>query len=258
MHPWPFITVAAQILPKSLGIVRQLSDYKYPTGPTLPASTTTLPPAALHGLPRLRDCGVIRPRLAMRIITTLGLLVVVLSSTLARAQELAREIRRSPDGRHFVGWFDHDAGAPFGMTRSVVFRSTSDSGADIFSFVGTSRFTDAAWNPASTRCVITNEVNWEKTFVWLVYEDKSDKWLSRKLDVLAPMEAAYRRAIGDKDLPGFRLHLDKIEWLSDTQARFLVWSNLNDPKLVSSGRYLVTIDTKVPEAAPTMIKIPNE
>lgn len=56
----------------------------------------------------------------------------------------------------------------------------------------------------------------------------------------------------------FRPYLDKIEWQSDTQVRFLVWSNLNDPKLASSGKYWVTMDTEAPEAALTMIKIPSE
>lgn len=77
----------------------------------------------------------------MRITTTLNLLAVVLSSVLASAQEPAREIRRSPDGRYFVGWFDHDAGAPFGLIRPVVFRSVSDP-YDIFSFVRLSALRD--------------------------------------------------------------------------------------------------------------------
>jgi hypothetical protein len=205
----------------------------------------------------------------MRSVFTMGLLLLGISILAGRpacstepnpniAEDSTREIRRSPDGHQFVAWFDHDAGAPIGIARCIILRDEFDSDATLFSFVGPSRFTNAAWSPSSTRCVITNEVDWERTLVWVIYKDRADKWLSRKLDVLAPVEAAYRQAIGDKDSPGFRAHLDKIEWLSGTRVRFLVWSNLNDPKLASSGRYWVMIDTQSPDAKPEMIKISNE
>ena len=183
-------------------------------------------------------------------------LALLFSITRTTAQELGPELRSSPDGRDLVCWFDHDAGALIGKTRSILVRSKSDPDMPLFSFAGTSRSTDAAWNSISTRCVIVNEVDWERTLVWLVYKDKSGKWQERLLNVMAPIEAAYRQAIGNKDHPGFRVHVDKMEWISDTQLRFFVWSNRNDPDLASSGTYQVDINTELPDVKPTMTRVP--
>ena len=111
----------------------------------------------------------------MHISATLSLVAVFLSSTLGSAQEPAREIRRSPDGRYYVGWFDHDAGAPFGIIRPVVVRSASDP-HDIFSFVSVPRSTDAAWNAASTRCVIADAPDNGGLTTWLIYQKTPQGW----------------------------------------------------------------------------------
>lgn len=185
----------------------------------------------------------------------LTLLALLLSNTLATAGERRPELRSSPDGQAFVCWFDHHGDAPVGETRSILLRSESDPDMPVFSFVGFSRFTDAAWNSASTRCVIVNEVDWERTLVWLVCKDESGKWHERRLDVVAPIKAVYHQAIGNKDHPGFRLHLDKSEWISGTQLRFSVRSNGNDPDLDSSGTYQVEINAELPDAKPTMTKV---
>lgn len=160
----------------------------------------------------------------------------------------------SPDGRLCAAWFDHEAGEPLGATRSIVLRDPSDSDNTLFSFVGASRSTQAAWNASSTACVIANEVSWEKTLVWLVSKDDTRRWQSRELNVVAPLEAAYRRAIGEKDHPGFRVHVEKIEWLAGTQLRFLVRANGNDPELASSGSYQVSFDLAKPGAEPVVEK----
>lgn len=164
----------------------------------------------------------------------------------------------SPDGRLLAAWFDHDGGEPLGATRSIVLRDESNSDNTLFSFVGVSRSTQAAWNANSTACLIANELSWEKTLVWLVTKDDKGQWRSRELKVLAPLEAAYRRSIGDKDHPGFRAHVEKIEWLEGTQLRFVVSANGQDPQLSYAGTYQVSFDTGKPGAEPVAEKIGDE
>ncbi len=164
----------------------------------------------------------------------------------------------SPDGRLCVAWFDHDSGEPLGTTRSIALRDPSDPDNTLFSFVGTSRSTQAAWNEKSTACVIANELSWEKTQVWLVAKDDKGQWQSRELKVLAPLEAAYRSSIGDKDHPGFRAHVEKIEWLEGTQLRFVISANGQDPQLSYAGTYQVSFDTAKPGAEPVAEKIGDE
>ncbi|WP_265595002.1 hypothetical protein [Haloferula sp. BvORR071] len=160
----------------------------------------------------------------------------------------------SPDGRIVAAWFDHDGGKPFGVTRSIAVRDSSDPDSTLFSFVGTSRSTQAAWNANSTACVVANEVNWEKALVWLVSKDDKGQWRSRELGVIAPLEAAYRRSIGEKDHPGFRVHVEKIEWHTGSELRFLVWANGHNPELASSGNYQVSFDIGKPGAEPVVEK----
>lgn len=66
------------------------------------------------------------PRILPLIVASLTLL-----NSFTCAEEGAREIRLSPDGHYFVGWYDHDAGKPFGLIRPILLRSVSDS-YDIF------------------------------------------------------------------------------------------------------------------------------
>lgn len=168
----------------------------------------------------------------------------------------ASSVLYSPDRQHYVAWFDVNAGSPIGEIRPVVFRSTRGV-PDLFSFVTVpGQATQAAWNASSTRCVVGDQPDNGTASVWLVYKQEPDEWRWRKIDPSAPVYAAYRRVMGDRDTPLFRPKLDKIEWLTDTQARFLVWCNLgsHEPAEVA-GRYFVTIDFQSPDAAPTMTKI---
>lgn len=168
----------------------------------------------------------------------------------------------APDHQHYVAWFDSRPGPVLGEARTVVFRATlsarDDDASDYFSFATAPAWTQAAWNSASTSCVITDQPDNGSVFAWLISTDKSHKWSTRKIDPLVPVYAAYKQAMGEKDLPMFRPALDRIEWLSDTRVRFLIWSNLNDPKLASSGRFWVTIDTLSPQAESTMERISDK
>src|SRR5687767_1534447 len=128
----------------------------------------------------------------MCINATLSLFAVLISSVLATAQEPVREIRRSPDGRYFVGWFDYDAGAPFGLIRPIVVRSSSDF-YDIFSFVSVPRSTDAAWNAASTKCVIADAPDNGGPKTWLVYQKTPQEWASREIEPFATLYEAFRK-----------------------------------------------------------------
>ncbi|MDB6152957.1 MAG: hypothetical protein JWL90_1410 [Chthoniobacteraceae bacterium] len=168
---------------------------------------------------------------------------VLFSVTFTSAQEPVRQVRRSPDGLYFAGWFDHDAGAPFGSVRAVVFRSATDS-YDIFSFVSTPRYTEAAWNPASTRCVIADAPDNAGPTTWLIYQRGPGKWDSRKLDPFATVYAAFAKSDA-RHL--FRPSILKIEWLSDVKVRFRGYCN--------TGTYLFTIDTALPDNPPETTKL---
>ncbi len=98
----------------------------------------------------------------------------MLSLSAAGAEDDVREIRKTPDGLFYAGWFDHDAGLPIGIIRPVVVRSATDS-QDIFSFVTSPRVTKAAWNAASNRCVIADAPDNGGPGVWLVYQKNPDE-----------------------------------------------------------------------------------
>ncbi len=172
------------------------------------------------------------------------LLAAILTNPFAMAQDNAREIRRSPDGRFYGGWFDHDAGAPFGIIRPIVVRSTTGV-YDIFSFVSVPRSTDAAWNAASTRCVIADAPDNGGPNTWLVYRRGPDQWASRELDPFAPLYEAFLKA--DPGAQLFRPSILKITWLSNTEVRFRGYCN--------TGTYLITMDTAAPEKLPETKKL---
>lgn len=184
----------------------------------------------------------------MHISATFSLVAVVLSSTLAGAQDPAREIRRSPDGRYYVGWFDYDAGPPFGIIRPVVVRSASDP-YDIFSFVSVSRSTDAAWNAASTRCVIADAPDNGGPKTWLVYQKTPQEWVTVKIDPFETLYAAFRKTDPEMDHL-FRPSILKIEWLSDSKVRFRGYCNI--------GTYLITMDTASPSKSPETQKLSDQ
>ena len=115
-------------------------------------------------------------RILPLVVSTLALL-----SLFARAEDDAREVRLSPDGRHFAGWYDHDAGMPFGIVRPIVVRSVAGT-YDIFSLVSVPRHTDAEWNSASNRCVVMDAPDNGGPNTWLVYRKDEYQWASVKLD----------------------------------------------------------------------------
>ena len=148
----------------------------------------------------------------MRLTAVYSFFVVLLCS-LSSAQETAREIRRSPDGRYFIAWFDYDAGAPIGLIRPVVVRNVSDP-FDIFSFVSVPRYTDAAWNPASTQCVIADAPDNGGPKTWLVYQKTPQEWATRGLEPFVTLYEAFRKT--DPEVRHlFRPSILKITWLSD-------------------------------------------
>jgi hypothetical protein len=184
----------------------------------------------------------------MHLSAALSLVAIVLSSTLASAQVPAREIRRSPDGRYFVGRFDHDAGAPFGVIRPIVVRSASDP-YDMFSFVSVPRFTDAAWNPASTRCVIADAPDNGGPKTWLMYQKTAQEWASREIEPFATLDEAFRKT--DPEFRHlFRPSILKLSWLSDTEVRFRGYCN--------TGTCLITIDTENAKQPPITKKLSDK
>jgi hypothetical protein len=164
----------------------------------------------------------------------------------------------SPDKKHYVGWFDtEESGLPAKTLRSVVV--CSSDWMPLFSFVTLpGQRTQAAWNSTSTHCVISDQPDNGGATVWLVYKKPEEEWQSRKLDPLQPLWVAHKEALKDRDTPLFRPFIEKVEWLSDTQVRFLIWSNLNNPSLATSGKYHVTIDVSSATAEPVVSKIPAE
>jgi len=172
---------------------------------------------------------------------------LLLLSMFARADEGAREIRLSPDGLYFVGWFDHDAGKPFGVVRPIVVRSVSDP-YDIFSFVSVPRTTAAEWNSASTMCVIVDAPDNGGPNSWLVHRNKDDQWASMKLDPFKGLYAEFSKASHGAEL--WRPSILKINWISDTTVSFHAYCNL--------GAYLVTVDTKEVNKNPVSKKLSNE
>lgn len=178
----------------------------------------------------------------------LNILALIFLSTLGNAQEPAREIRRSPDGRYFVGWFDYDAGAPFGLIRPVVFRSATDP-YDIFSFVSSPRDTKAAWNSASSRCVIADAPDNGGPKTWLLQRKAPEEWAVKEIEPFATLYRAFRKA--DPEVHHlFRPSILKIEWLTDSKVRFRGYCN--------TGTYLITMDAASPDRPPEIQKLSDK
>jgi hypothetical protein len=161
-----------------------------------------------------------------------------------------REIRPSPDGKFFVAWLDHDSGPPIGVIRSIMLRHTTDQ-ESLFSFVSSPRYTDAVWNPSSTRCVIADAPDNGGPRTWLVSKppEGEEDWKAQKIDPFAVVEKAHYHA--DPDVHHlFRPSFSKIEWLSDTRVQFR--------GICNSGTYLLTMDTTAPDKAPETQKLSAE
>lgn len=181
-------------------------------------------------------------RILLLVVSTLTLLF-----SLARAEESAREIRLSPDGQYFVGWFDHDAGKPFGLIRPITLRSVSDS-YDIFSLVSFPRYTQAEWNTASTKCIIADAPDNGGPNTWLVQRKKDDQWSSMKLDPFKGLYAEFSKTSHGAEL--WRPSILKISWISDASVSFHAYCNL--------GTYLITIDTKEVDKRPVSKKLSDQ
>lgn len=178
-------------------------------------------------------------------LTTVYCFCVVLLCTLTSAPEPTREIRRSPDSRYFVGWFDYDAGSPIGLIRPVVVRSASDP-FDIFSFVSVPRYTDAAWNAASTQCVIADAPDNGGPKTWLVYQKTPQEWATRELEPFATLYEAFRKT--DPEVRHlFRPSILRITWLSESRVQFRSYCN--------TGTYMITMDTSAPKDPPAIMKL---
>jgi len=181
-------------------------------------------------------------RILPLVVSTLTLL-----SVFSRAEEGAREIRLSPDGHYFVGWYDHDAGKPFGLIRPILLRSVSDS-HDIFSLVSVPRHTLAAWNPGSSRCLIADAPDNGGPNTWLIYRKQADEWSSMKLDPFQSLSAEFYKTPHGATL--FRPSILKISWNSETTVSFHAYCNL--------GTYLITVDTKEVDKKPVSRKLSDQ
>lgn len=181
-------------------------------------------------------------RILSLVVSTLSLL-----SLFARAENDAREVRLSPDGRHFAGWYDHDAGMPFGIVRPIVVRSVTGT-YDIFSLVSVPRCTDAEWNSASNRCVVTDAPDNGGPNTWLVYQKQEHEWASVKLDPFKDLYEEFSKT--DHGATLFRPSILKIRWVSETAVSFHAYCNL--------GTYLITVETKEAGRNPVSKKLSNE
>jgi hypothetical protein len=161
-----------------------------------------------------------------------------------------REIRRSPDGKVFVAWVDHDLGPPLGQIRSIFLRYSSDQDT-LFSVVSSPRDTKAAWNPASSRCVIADAPDNGGPRTWLaVHKSPEDwEWKTRPIDPFRELEKKFRDS--DPEVHHlFRPSFLGIEWLSDTKVRFRAYCN--------TGTYFLTLDTDRPDEPAVAEKLSDE
>lgn len=181
-------------------------------------------------------------RILSLVVSTLSLL-----SLFARAENDAREVRLSPDGRHFAGWYDHDAGMPFGIVRPIVVRSVTGT-YDIFSLVSVPRCTDAEWNSASNRCVVTDAPDNGGPNTWLVYQKQEHEWASVKFDPFKDLYEEFSKT--DHGATLFRPSILKISWVSETAVSFHAYCNL--------GTYLITVETKEAGRNPVSKKLSDE
>lgn len=173
--------------------------------------------------------------------------ILALLSTDTRAEDDEREVHLSPDGQYFVGWYDHDAGKPFGIVRAIMLRSVAGS-YDIFSVVSVPRSTDAEWNLTSNRCVIADAPDNGGPNTWLVYRKNEYTWASMKLDPFKVLYAKFSETPHGATL--FRPSILKITWISETAVSFHAYCNL--------GTYVITVDTKEPEKNPISKKLSDE
>jgi hypothetical protein len=183
----------------------------------------------------------------MRLIARLLATGFMMATVFAHAADPVREFRKSPDGKYFVAWFDQDVGKILGEMRSVVLCASDDS-APLFSFVSMPRYTDAAWNPSSTRCIIADAPDNGGPVVWLLVKTGEGSWNPVEIKPFASLSKDFYNAPKNTSL--FRPSLLKIEWLSDTKIRFRGYCN--------SGTYLMTMDVTEPDKTPELEKLSDK
>ncbi|MEZ0274961.1 MAG: hypothetical protein ACAH88_08655 [Roseimicrobium sp.] len=183
----------------------------------------------------------------MRTIARLIATVLMMASVFAYAAEPVREFRKSPDGKYLVAWFDQNVGEPLGDMRSVVLCASDDS-APLFSFVSMPRYTDAAWNPSSNRCIIADAPDNAGPVIWLLVRTGNGSWNPAEIKPFASLEKEFYSKPPTSTL--FRPSLLKIEWLSDTKIRFRGYCN--------SGTYLMTMDAAEPDKAAEIEKLSDK
>jgi hypothetical protein len=183
----------------------------------------------------------------MRLIACLIASGFMVATVLAHADEAVREIRHSPNGKYLVAWFDQDTGEPLRHMRSVVLCASDDS-APLYSFVTNPRYTDAAWNPSSNRCIIADAPDNGGPIIWLLLKTGDGTWRPVQLDPFASLEKDFYSKPRTSTL--FRPSLLKIEWLSDTKVRFRGYCN--------SGTYLMTMDAAAPDKPAEIEKLSDK
>jgi hypothetical protein len=160
-------------------------------------------------------------------------------------------IHHSPDKRYYIGWFDYDAGPPFGLIRLIMLRSSSDS-YDIFSRISVPRYTEAAWNPSSTKCFIADAPDNGGPVSWLVYKTTpldAEQWKTVVLDPFEQIYEEFRKS--DPEVHHlFRPSILKITWQSNSTLQLRGYCN--------SGTYLITIDTTKLSSKPKFEKLSNQ
>jgi hypothetical protein len=183
----------------------------------------------------------------MRFIAQLVSMGLIMTPVLLPASGPKCKVRHSPDKKHLVAWFDQDVGQPLRDMRSVVLCASDDS-APIFSFVSIPRYTEAAWNPSSDRCIIADAPDNAGPVIWLLQKNSRGDWNPGLLEPFASLEKEFYDKPAQTSL--FRPSLLKIEWLSDTKIRFRGYCNL--------GTYLMTMDTASPETAAKVEKLSDK
>lgn len=150
-------------------------------------------------------------------------------------------VHPSPDGKFYIGWFDHDAGKPFGLCRSVTLRGPTDP-HDYFSFVTTPRNTQITWNKSSTRCILSDAPDNGGPTVWsLVRDEPTDTWKPVKIDPFTSLYAEFKRTAHGATL--YRPSILKMIWDSETVVLFQTRCNL--------GEFEIALDVSDPTGQPT-------
>jgi hypothetical protein len=188
----------------------------------------------------------------MRFIVQLFAMGWLMTPVLLSASEPKCEIRHSPDKKHLVAWFDQDVGQPLRDMRSVVLCASDDS-TPLFSFVSIPRYTKAAWNPSSDRCLIADAPDNAGPVVWLLQKNSKGDWSPSLLEPFTSLATEFYNKQSEGKEPRstlFRPSLLKIEWLTDTKIRFRGYCNL--------GTYLMTMDTASPDTAAKVEKLSDK